>query len=131
MEESNNIPIIETENGATYLREDGIIHYTGKKNYGEDLGTSKENVAANRKVGHYQKRPLLIDTRGNISLTKESRDYYSSAEVTDYFSSIALLTDGMISQVICNFYMGINKPATPTRLFTNEQKAILWLKKYI
>ncbi|MCH8317012.1 MAG: STAS/SEC14 domain-containing protein [Bacteroidetes bacterium] len=123
--------IIKTQNISTYLRENGIIHCTYKKGSKEDLETSKENVEAIRKVAGYQKRPLLVDIRGNVSQTKESRDYFSSDEVANYFSTVALIIDGSISKVIGNFYMDINKPKTPTRLFTSEKEAMKWLKSFV
>ena len=71
---------------------------------------SKENAEANRKVAGYQKRPLLVDIRGNVAQAKESRDYFGNDEMTNYFSAVALIIDGSISKVIGDFYMGINKP---------------------
>jgi len=97
----------------------------------ENLETSKENVEANRKVAGYQKRPLLADIRGTAFQSKESRDYYSSNELDNYFSAMALIINDSFSKVIGNFYIGINiKLKTPTRLFVSEGEAIEWLRTF-
>ncbi|PCH67257.1 MAG: hypothetical protein COC01_06255 [Bacteroidetes bacterium] len=130
METTEDIHILETQSGSTHLREDGIIHFTAKKDCREDLESAKENIEVIRKIAGNQIRPLLVDLRGYVSQTKESRDYYASDEMANYFSYVALIIDNSISGVIGNFYMGINKPIIPTRLFTSEEKAIEWLKSF-
>ncbi len=35
-----------------------------------------------------------------------------------------------VSRVIGNFFMGLNKPISPTRLFTDPHKAIQWLHTF-
>ena len=42
----------------------------------------------------------------------------------------ALLTSSPVSKTIGNFFMGLNKPLSPTRLFTNSDKAIQWLHTF-
>ncbi|MBL4656008.1 MAG: hypothetical protein JKY33_09320 [Bacteroidia bacterium] len=121
-------PVIETQIGSTYLREDGIIHYVAKKNSMDVLSTSKENVEANRKVAYYQKRPLLADFRGNVYQSKQSRYYYVSDDMAKYFTGVALIIGNSIYSVKDDFFMGLYKPKVPTNLFTSEDKAIEWLR---
>jgi hypothetical protein len=41
--------------------------------------------------------------------------------------AFAILIDSSVSRVVGNFFLGINKPAVPTKLFTNEKEAVKWL----
>ncbi len=41
-----------------------------------------------------------------------------------------LLIGSPVSRVIGNFFMGLNKPIYPTKLFTDPQKAIRWLQTF-
>ncbi|PCH65187.1 MAG: hypothetical protein COC01_10210 [Bacteroidetes bacterium] len=122
---------IETQIGSTYLRDDGIIHYTAKNRSMDVLATAKANVKAIRQVAFYQKRPLLADIRGNVYQSKESKAYYTSDEMAKYFSGIALIIGNGIYSVKENFFMGLYQPKVPTKLFTSEVKAIEWLKMLI
>jgi hypothetical protein len=40
------------------------------------------------------------------------------------------LANSKLSVYIGNFFMGINKPASPTRMFTNPDRAVAWLSKF-
>jgi hypothetical protein len=33
--------------------------------------------------------------------------------------------------VLGNFYLGLNKPLVPTRLFTSEEEAQAWLRSFL
>lgn len=39
-----------------------------------------------------------------------------------------LLQSPALTRAIDNFFMGLNKPLFPTRLFTSEEEALTWLK---
>lgn len=45
--------------------------------------------------------------------------------------AFAMLVDTPLSRTLDNFYLGLNKPPLPTRLFTTEDKGLEWLKGYL
>jgi len=122
---------IETSNTKMILREDGISHIVYQPEARDTLETAIENVAASKKVHAGKKRPMLIDTRNLKSQEKKARDYFASDAFSEVALAIALLIDSGLSKVIGNFYMGLNKPKTETRLFTSENDAIDWLNEYL
>ena len=36
-----------------------------------------------------------------------------------------------LTRAIGNFFLGLNKPLMPTRLFTSEEEALAWLKTFV
>jgi len=42
---------------------------------------------------------------------------------------VALLIASPLSRVLGNFYLRINRPETPTRLFSSEEEAGAWLRQ--
>jgi hypothetical protein len=46
-------------------------------------------------------------------------------------SAAALLIGSPLTRAIGNFFMGLNKPLIPTRLFTSETEALAWLKGFV
>jgi hypothetical protein len=36
-----------------------------------------------------------------------------------------------VARAIGNFFMGLNKPLIPTRLFTSEAEALGWLREFV
>ena len=78
-----------------------------------------------------KKYPLLIDSRKIKSITKEARDHFSIQNRETFITAFAVLIDSPLSRIIGNFFMGLNKPTIPAKLFTNENEAIDWLTQYL
>ncbi|HMY17087.1 MAG TPA: hypothetical protein PKA58_12255 [Polyangium sp.] len=73
-------------------------------------------------------RPMLCDFTNMKSQTKECRDYFSKdPNHLRVYSAVALLVKDPLSRMIANFFVGINKPPKPTRLFDVRAKAVEWL----
>lgn len=69
----------------------------------------------------------LVDVRGVKKVTKEFRDYAATEEAAAYTKAVALLVGSGFSRIAGNIYLSFNKPKNPTKLFTDEAKAIDWL----
>ena len=61
-------------------------------------------------------------------MDRESRNYASGKEVSKITEAMALLIKSPVSKVLGNIFLGINKPPYPTKLFTDKEEAIKWLK---
>ena len=72
------------------------------------------------------RRLIVVHTRdGKIS--QEARQYFSDCE--PIFDKVAIIAMGPLQILVANFFLGINKPKMPLRLFKTEEKALVWLKK--
>ena len=71
---------------------------------------------------------LVADIRQMKSITREARVIYSNA--ADAYSALALLASSLSTQVIANFFIGLSRPKVPTQMFTDEEKAPTWLRRY-
>jgi hypothetical protein len=74
---------------------------------------------------------IFNDMREIRSITREARLFASSADAIQVVKAVALLIGSPVSRVIGNFFLGINKPPYPTRIFTSEAEALSWLKNII
>ena len=77
-----------------------------------------------------KKTRVLIDMTSITEISKEARDYFANERTASIQRATALLIGSPVSRVIGNFFMGLNKPVSPTRLFTDPQKAIQWLHTF-
>ena len=94
---------------------------------------AKENVDAQETLRDGMKRRktrVLIDMTTVSEISKEARDYFANERTASIQRATALLIGSPVSRVIGNFFMGLNKPVSPTRLFTDPQKAIRWLQTF-
>ena len=77
-----------------------------------------------------QKTRVLIDMSEISEVSKEARDYFANERTAKTQRACALYITSGIGRVIGNFFMGLNKPQTPTKLFTDKKEAIKWLHTY-
>lgn len=122
---------IKTSTYTTWMGNDGIARTVVDAGAEVDVKEAQENTQAVFSLYTNKKFPLLIDSRNIKYITKEARDHFSIRNRETLISSFAILIDSPLSRVIGNFFMGLNKPSVPARLFTKEEEAIQWLKKYL
>ena len=94
---------------------------------------ARENIDAQESVRdslNRVKTRVLIDMTAVTEISKEARDYFANERTASIQRATALLIGSPVSRVIGNFFMGLNKPASPTRLFTDPHKAIQWLHTF-
>lgn len=117
---------------TSWLGEDGIIRSIMHPQAVENIETAKENTAVGVKLSGGIKRPLLLDMSRIKSMDKEARDYYAQGEKRESCEkAVALIIKSPVSRIIGNFFLGLNKTTEPTRLFTDQQKALDWLKTFL
>lgn len=114
----------------TWMGDDGIARTKVKKGSEVKLEHAQENsVVVN---GFYvdRKFPLLVDARGIKSITRDARNFFTTNGRETNTLAFGIVIDSSVSKVVGNFFLGINKPALPTRLFSDDRSAIEWLKQY-
>lgn len=74
----------------------------------------------------------LVDmTALGIYSSQETRQYAATEMQYPNKVADALVVRSLSEKLIANFYIRINKPKIPTRLFNNEESAIKWLQKML
>lgn len=87
---------------------------------------AREAVAAVGQAAGGQRLPLLVDMADTGSLSRDARGVFADESAA---SRIALLGRSSVDRVIANFVLGIRQPPVPTRFFTAESEAVVWLLK--
>jgi len=123
--------VIEVGAGRLWLREDGIVHVVTKPGAEQTLADARDQIAAIGRIGRGKGLPVLVDFKNLKSQDRGARTYFAGKETAEAVTACAILISSPLSRVIGNFYMGLNKPVAPTKLFTSESDAIEWLKAYL
>ncbi len=119
---------ISTEKFDVTLLEDGIVENyirSGMLIEAEDLVLLKKissEIAGNKPY------VLLIVTGELATYTKEARELSASKAFIDKAVAKAVLIESIAQKIIGNFYLKVSKPYLQTRLFSDREKAIDWLK---
>ena len=110
------------------LLDDAIIVCVTRPGAVEDLDCAKENVEVIAQLCTPKRRPMLADVSGLRSQDREARAWYSTHPLA---SAVGLVVGGPISRVIASFYLGINRPAVPTKVFDRREDAEVWLRQFV
>ena len=121
---------ITTQTAESVLGKDGIVRVRMLPGTKEDLASAKATIAALSELCDGGKRAVIVDMAGTLSATQDARRYYSSEHATDCMTACAMLVGSPLSKVLGSFFLGLNKPRHPMRLFTSEPEAVSWLKGY-
>ena len=92
------------------------------------LETAKKHFAVCTKLARGKKESILVDLRNIKSANYEGRQYFASEAASKITKASAVIVSSPVSKMIGNFFIGLNKPPFPTKIFTSELKAMRWLK---
>jgi hypothetical protein len=118
----------ETKTARIALNDQGLLIVRIKDGAHQALSDAKENLALAVSETRGERRPLLIDIRKAQPLEADARHHYSGQTLVERFSALALLIDGSpFGRMMGNVYLRIARPGIPTRLFSDEMRALEWL----
>jgi hypothetical protein len=123
----------ETSVSTVEINARGIVFWRYREGAVVELTEAEEEVKV---VGELVKEYLdgrsllLIDIRLIASISRDARRLFASDEVSNTYGvrALALILGSPVSTFIGNFWQAINRPPHPTRLFTDEAKAVEWLE---
>lgn len=114
------------------LSDDGIVVVRIRKGARQRPDDAYENLAACITAAGGRRRPLLVDITGTPPLDAQTRHLYSGQAFDSHFSAFALLVEGSpLGLMMGNIYFRVARPRIPLHLFTDESRAIVWLRGYL
>jgi hypothetical protein len=122
---------VEVRTHVIWLGDDGIVRVKVKPHVKIELEDAKACIRAVSEVCGGKPTPALVDMTGLVAMDREVRLYFSGPETAKVESAAGLLINSPIARAIGNFFIGLNKPSNPTRLFTSEAEALAWLKGFV
>jgi hypothetical protein len=117
--------------GRAVLLEPGLI----ENNIDTDIYLEPEHIRllkeANRQLAGGQRYAVLVVSHPYSAFSPESRELSASAEFVQDTIASAVLTQSMSQRLVGNFYLQVHRPHMSTRLFTDRDAAIDWLREEI
>lgn len=123
--------IIDLGHSQIAMREDGIVQMNFYDKLEIDIKEAKEMVAATNELTHGKKVLVLNIAGSNTTATKEAREYAASKEAVEFTLAEAYVIRNLAQKILGTFYINFNKPLVPTKLFTSEEEAVIWLKSLV
>lgn len=120
-------PLVRTRTSEYVIRPDGIVVQTVVLADKQTLADAKENTSAFSHLAGGEKRRLLVDMAVPYSTEPGVRKYYASEEASRYIAALAMITRSSSARIIGNFFLSINNPGYPCRMFADRDEAVAWL----
>lgn len=96
-----------------------------------DIDAARHIVAKRLEVMKYEPCVTIADIRNVKHTTKEARDFLASEQGCEGIIATAIIIDSPLGTMLGNFYMVINKPLRPVKLFTEIKKSKKWLEQFV
>jgi hypothetical protein len=122
------VSAIKTRTARIDLTEDRIV--VARLGEGvQSVDDARENLAACVQLAAPDRKVLLVDIRAARPLLPEVRHQYMGERLDTSFAAMGLLVRGNpLGITMGNVYLKIASPGIPTRIFTQEPKALAWLR---
>jgi len=127
------VKIIIIELPKTIIERDGfgIIHFNYRKDVEIELEDAEMELSNAEKLAGGKKCLALIDLTHVKKVSKEARDLFSGEEGNRVVKRGSFCVASPVGRMIGNFFMGINKPMMPVKLFDTKDEALAWLKEFV
>ena len=133
-ENYNDVEILTTvivEAFTVKLRSDGIVHSHTSGNVEFNIDSLKKFTEVMGEMTHGRKAPLLLTLDEFAIPSLETREYWAKKDSCPYASAEAYITASLGHKLIGNFYLRLNKPGRPTKMFLKKEEAIKWLRTFL
>lgn len=120
-----------TRIAKTWLDEDNIINVKILPNVEITLKDAQDCLeVGSLRTKEISSSTLLIDMAGIQSISRAARLHFSNPPNNSRLKNkaIALIISSAMSKLIDNFFIGLNRPQIPIKIFTNIASAREWLK---
>lgn len=82
-------------------------------------------------LGEGKKYPMLFTVTKLVTPDEDAREFMASEERHEIVEADAFVIKSLPQRLIGNFYLRINRPPNPTKLFQDEDSAVDWLRTFV
>jgi hypothetical protein len=107
-----------------------ILFFKYKPNVVINLTAAQRIVGDRIQLQNETAYPIFCDIRGIVDSDKAARDYLAQAG-SILTKAVSLVGHQSVSLSMTSFYLKICKPSVPTKIFTDESAALVFLEKYV
>ena len=118
--------LIRGEIADYYLSEEGIL-FSYSKSIKRTVELIERNVVLVKEITGNKPVPLLIHLVNSPIPDKETQRF-SKEKLSEIYSAMAMVSKPGLSAFIMKILFQFQKPPIPMQSFTDEQKALDWLK---
>jgi hypothetical protein len=134
MDNESKGKIIEIKGARLSMEEDGILRMNVDYRNAITIKDIKDLHAATIKISGGSKTAVLVkrtDFTGYKGISRDARAYAAGEEGMKVFKAVAILIANSVMRMSANFFIKLNRPPFPIRMFTSENEALVWLRGFL
>ncbi len=112
------------------LREDGLLAYYPVPGLIITYEVALEVFEYGRQITDIP-RPTLVLMQDLARVDREARAYFATEQYMSVSGQTALVVGSPVSRVIGNFFVGLNRPKYPYKIFDDPELAAEWLRGFV
>ncbi len=113
------------------LLEDSIIENYIKAGIVIEVEDLEELKKISAELAGHKPYVILVTSGELASFSKEARELSASKAFITNAKAKAIVVDSIAKKIIGNFYLKVNKPYLQTKLFSEKEKALQWLRTFV
>lgn len=122
---SREVPAFRVE-----LRADGLLVYHPAPGLVLTYPLARQVLAEGLRIVDAPK-PTMVLMQDMARVDREARALFASDEYISLCSQTALVVGSPVSRVIGNFFVGLNRPKYPCKIFEEPVLAAAWLRGFV
>lgn len=126
----NSLERISFTNFSIQILEPGYYEIFVNENVEFSVDDFQQLLESQKKLGGKQ-LPVLIICSNHVSTDIELLKSLSKNANNPFTKADAFVITSMAQRILGNFYVKINKPERPTKLFSDKSEALGWLKQFL
>lgn len=123
------IEVGRTVNTDYFLAKEDVLVVMPRPGTKDDGDTARANVRFQLDYAHKVGRRIgtIVVVSNLLSQDAAARRVYANEMDPELFFAAALVVSNQLSRAIASFFLGLAKPAFPTRMFEGIEQALAWL----
>ena len=123
-----NAGVVENDY-ATFHIDDNVLHFAYKPNIDLNLAAAQKIVADRLKMQGERPLPVIVYVNKVKGSEKSARDYLAK-EGSERVLAVAVVVKSPALKIATDFYLMVNRPLVPTKVFRNKEDALAYLEQF-
>jgi len=120
----------DTRIATLWQDREGLGRVVFKDNAIVDLESIREYSEAVIRGCQGKKLAVLLDIRGIKYVEREARNEFSKGPPGAMTKAVAVVIRSVSQRILTRFFLLINKPDFPMKVFRDEKKALKWVRRF-
>ena len=123
-------PLTRTRTSEYYVREDGVVVQSIVTPGKMSLDDARANIALFEQLAEGEPRLVLVEMLATYTTEPGVREYYASEAASRLVRAVAMVTPSAAGRIVGNFFLRMNQPGYPCKMFNDIDAAVAWLHEH-